>query len=161
MTRAKSKIRRYAEGTDVPADKSRQELENLLDKHGASEFAIHRDIERTVIMYRMNERMVKQVLTYPTREMYRKAPGAWNTRTDVQIKAMQDAEWRRLWRAQVLITKAKLEMIASGGSTFEREFLADMMFGTGQTVAEVVLPRIAESYETGRMPTNLLLGAGE
>lgn len=153
--------RRYAEGTDVSADKSRQELEALLDKHGATEFAIHRDSERTTIMYRMKDRMVKQVVTYPPRAAYLKDPKHyWKTRSDAQVQSMQDAEWRRLWRAQVLITKAKLEMIASGGSTFEREFLADMMLANGETVAEAVLPRIAESYETGRMPANLLLGSG-
>lgn len=146
-------VRRYAEGTLVSADKSRAELEAMLDKHGATEFAIHRDSERTTIMYRMKERMVKQVLTYPPQEPYRK-------RTNAQIQAARDAEWRRLWRAQVLITKAKLEMIAGGGSTFEREFLADMMLANGETVAEVVLPRIAESYRTGMMPQRLL-GAGD
>ncbi len=42
-------FRRYAEGTTVPADKSRHELEAMLDKHGATEFAIHRDAERDVL----------------------------------------------------------------------------------------------------------------
>ena len=74
-------------------------------------------------------------------------------------RAIQEAEWRRRWRSVVLVAKAKLELVASGGSTFEREFLADMLLANGETMAEAMLPRVLEMYETGNMPS-LLLGAG-
>jgi hypothetical protein len=157
-------VRKYAEGTDVAADKSRAELEALLDKHGATQFAVHKDAERTVVYYRMRERMVRQVVVYPSAEQYktycRKGANGKTTRKADEIKKLQEAEWRRLWRAQVLITKAKLEIIASGGSTFENEFLAWMVLPNGDTVAEVLLPKLAEAYATGQMPL-LLLGPGD
>jgi hypothetical protein len=62
-------------------------------------------------------------------------------------------------RRVVLVCKAKLEIIASGGSTFEREFLADMLLADGSSVADAMLPRIEKMYEDGAMP-NLMLGPG-
>lgn len=152
-------LRRYAEGTDVPAEKSRAELEALLDRHGATEVMLHKDSERTTVVFRKNGVMVRLRLEFPKRADYRK-DNAGCLRSEQTITNQCDAEWRRLWRAQLLIVKAKLEMIAAGGSTFEREFMADMMLADGSTVVEAVLPRILESYQTGDMP-RLLLGSGE
>lgn len=158
-----AEVRKYAEGTEVPVEKSRDELEKLLDRHGATEVMLHRDADRTTIIYRMNQRMVRQVVEYPEAQLYKQhTPKGrhWPvTRSAEDVKRMQEAEWRRRWRAQVLILKAKLELIASGGSTFEREFLADTLLPNGETVGEAMLPRIAEAYTTGQMP-RLLLGPG-
>jgi hypothetical protein len=152
-------VRRYAEGTEVSAEKSRAELESLLDKHGATEVMFHKDAERTTVVFRKNGVMVRLRVEYPKRDAFKKNPKGW-LRGDADITKHCEAEWRRLWRAQLLIVKAKLEMIATGGSTFEREFLADMLLADGRTVVEVALPRIMESYETGAMPS-LLLGSGD
>lgn len=159
-----AEARKYAEGTEVTAEKSRAEIEGLLDKHGASEIGIHRDSVATTIIYRMKGRMVRQVITYPEADLYAQhlPKGAYykQTRKPEQVKAMQEAEWRRRWRAQVLILKAKLELIASGESSFEREFLADTLLPNGETVGEAMLPRIAEAYQSATMPS-LLLGTGD
>jgi hypothetical protein len=71
------------------------------------------------------------------------------------------AEERRRWRAQLLLVKAKLEMIATGDSTVEREFLADMLMPNGKTVGSQALPALAESYRTGTAPWMPMLGSGE
>jgi hypothetical protein len=47
--------------------------------------------------------------------------------------------------------KAKLETIAEGASTIEREFLADIMLGDGSTVHDTIGARIAEAYLTGEV----------
>jgi hypothetical protein len=70
-----------------------------------------------------------------------------------------ESELKRRWRALVLIVKAKLELVASGGSTFEVEFLAHTMLPNGDTVGETMLPRIAQAYRTNSMPP-LMLGPG-
>lgn len=49
-----------------------------------------------------------------------------------QLAKLAEAEWRRRWRALVLVVKAKLEIIASGGSTFEREQQL-LMIGPGSS----------------------------
>jgi hypothetical protein len=159
MPDRKPEPRRYAEGTEVSAEKSRAELESLLDKHGATEVMFHKDSERTTVVFRKNGVMVRLRVEYPKRADFKKSQQGY-VRGEPDITKHCDAEWRRIWRAQLLIVKAKLEMIATGGSTFEREFLADMLLADGQTVVEVALPRIMESYQTGQMPS-LLLGSGD
>jgi hypothetical protein len=70
------------------------------------------------------------------------------------------AEERRRWRAMLLVIKAKLEIVATGSSSFEREFLADILLPDGSTVGDVAVKQIADSYKTGGMPKSLLLGSG-
>jgi hypothetical protein len=155
--------RRYAEGTEVTAEKSRAELETLLRKHGATEIGVYTSDERTIFLYRLRERMVRHTVEMPAL-VASKVPSyaAESQKRKAAEKAHRDrdAEWRRRWRALVLVVKAKLEIIASGGSTFEREFLADVMLPNGETVGEAMIPRIAEAYVTGGMPP-FLLGPGD
>jgi hypothetical protein len=160
--RAAPKAKRFAEGTEVTVDRSRAELEALLDKHGATEVLVHRGAQRSTLIYRLGGRMIRQVVTYPDAAAYERVDpkNKWSAKRKPEaVKRMQEAEWRRRWRAQLLILKAKLELIASGESTVDREFLADTMLPNGETVAEAMLPRIAQAYETGEMPP-LMLGAG-
>jgi len=147
----------FAYGTTVSVEQSRAELEGLLEKHGATEFMMHRDSDQTTtIMYRMQNRMVKQVVRYPKSKDLNL--GRRTARMDEKSLTMK--EWRRRWRAQVLITKGKLELIESGEASFDEVFLSSIMLADGRTVAEVAIPRIAEGYDTGKMP-NLLLPSGD
>ena len=49
------------------------------------------------------------------------------------------AEWRRRWRANVLLLKAKLEFIDSGDTTLERELLPYRLLAGGQTVEDLIV----------------------
>ena len=62
-----------------------------------------------------------------------------------------DGEWRRRWRANVLLLKAKLEFIDSGDTTLERELMPYMLTAGGQTMAELIV--------AGELPM-LTAGAG-
>ena len=75
-----------------------------------------------------------------------------------QREQLAAAEWDRRWRALLLLCKAKLELVASGHSNFEREFLADILLPNGETVADAMVPRLELAYRDGTMP--LLLGTG-
>lgn len=156
-------VRRFAEGTEISAERSRADIETLLRKHGASEFAVYTSDDRTIYMYRLKGMMVRHQVEYPKRAPYEKDPrSSWKKRPEEQVKKLQEAEWRRRWRALLLVCKAKLEMVEAGGSTFEREFLADIMLANGETMGQAMLPRIQEMYQTGVMPDfpKLLLGPG-
>jgi len=156
---ADAQPRKYAEGTEVSAEKSRAELEALLRRHGATEFGIYTGTEQTMFLYRIHGRMVRhKVLVPPLPKLTSVRRVHGRALQDVAQRA-QDAEWRRRWRALVLVVKAKLEIIASGGSTFEGEFLADILLADNQTVGEAIMPRIAEVYSTGSMD-GFLLGPG-
>jgi hypothetical protein len=134
----------YAAGTDVPVERSRAELEKLLSAHGATEFGVFTDREgSSTIIFRIHERMVRQRIVRP----------------DLRTESKLMAEMRRRWRALILITKAKLEVIAAGDSTFEREFFVDVLLRDGRTVGEAVGGQLASHYEQGE-PQPLLLSAG-
>ncbi len=57
----------------------------------------------------------------------------------------------RRWRALVLVVKAKLEAVASGISTLESEFLANIVMGNGQTIGAAMLHRLPEVVSSGRL----------
>lgn len=141
-----SRPRRYAEGTTVPVEKTRADLEALLRKHGASSVAVGWDEKLGArILFRLADRFVQLSVPLPDPRTYRKPP-------------QREAEERRLWRSRLLIVKAKLELIGGGETTVEREFLADLVLPNGATVGETAAPAIAAAYESGQMPRSLLPG---
>lgn len=150
--------RKFAEGTEVSAERSRAELEQLLRKHGASEFGVFTSDVGTIFMYRLQGRMVRHKVECPALNVAGHR-GRGRVSALEQAERARESEWRRRWRALVLVCKAKLEIIASGGSTFEREFLADVLLPDGTTVFEATRLQLAESYKTGGMP-RFLLGPG-
>jgi hypothetical protein len=79
-------------------------------------------------------------------------------RTESAAQAAYDQAVRARWRALLLIIKAKLEAIAGGISTLEREFLADVVMPDSQTVGQWLAPQLEAAYQSGRMPP-LLPGA--
>lgn len=86
----------------------------------------------------------------------------WNAerkRDWLQKRAEQGA--RSAWRRLLLVVRAKLEIIADGGSTFEREFLADILLPDGRTVHKALAEQLERSYLDGGMPKLLGPGSGE
>jgi vacuolar-type H+-ATPase subunit F/Vma7 len=131
---------RYAERTHVPALASRLEIERLCMKYGAGQFISGISDERAVIGFTMAGRQVKFYLPMPKQPERESA-----RRTYEQLV-------RSRWRALALVIKAKLEAVASNITTFEVEFMPYTVMPDGKTVAEHVLPKIAETYKTGKMP---------
>jgi hypothetical protein len=75
----------------------------------------------------------------PTAETLRARDGRLYTYPDnVDWATKADAEWRRVWRANVLLLKAKLEFIDSGDTTLDRELLPYRVLASGQTLGEVI-----------------------
>lgn len=164
-----AKPKRFAEGTTVSAEKSRIEIEQLLAKHGATQrsFATDDDTGRTVLTFRLSERMARislgvdlSTLPGPNKrvgeQMKLTCPQGWNgwtlTRRREWTAAKRDQLNRELMRRLLLVLKAKLELIQDGVTTFEREFLADILLPNGETMHEAVRGRLADAYETGNMP---------
>lgn len=155
-----SRRRRYAEGTTVAPEKSRAELETLLRKAGATGFVSGWDDERGIdaITCRIHGRMLRFVIARPDPQDFATTDGG-RFRGLKARRAAADAEHRRIWRAQVLIAKAKLEMIGSGLSTIDAEFMAHVLLPDGRTMGETMIPQIEDMYESGVAPT-LQLGPG-
>lgn len=154
----------YAENTSVPVEKSRAEIERILQRYGADAFMYGWNDSGAAIQFRANERHVRFVLPLPDRddpEFTRHSRG--RRTTDAALKAWEQA-CRQRWRALALVVKAKLEAVETGITEFEDEFMAHIVLPGGETVGEWLRPQIAAAYERNEMPTELRLAlpaAGE
>ena len=129
----------YAENTTVPVSKSRIEIEELIRKYGAGQLVSGYSGNRAVIGFTLNGRQIKFVLEIP------------EGKTDRQTQQIE----RQRWRALLLVIKAKLEAIESGISSFDEEFMSNIVLSNGQTAGDYWIPQIEETYRTGQMPPML------
>ena len=140
--------RRFAESTTVTVDRTRADIDTLLTRAGATQRGTFTDDDtgKALVQFRMSNRVIRLELVAP------KFGGA----TGRELRKLEQEE-RAAWRRLLLILKAKLEIIADGSSTVEREFLADILLPDGRRVLEDVAPKLQAAYKTGKMPP--LLGA--
>jgi len=155
---------RYAEGTRVAPEKSRAEIETLFRKAGATRVMIDADDGGGVatLLIQLADRFFRFRVTRPTLDEARAERQKQKRRghpKSGELERMVDDEWRRRWRVLLLVSKAKLELIASKESTAEREFMADLVMPGGRTLSEIAFPKIAAAYEAG--PPRLGGGAGD
>jgi hypothetical protein len=145
---------RFAEGTSVSAEKSRGEIERILGRYGADAFGYRTDGSIAVVDFRAHGRYVRFIIPLPPVTDFRYA--GHRRRPDSAMREAQDREVRRRWRALALAIKAKLEVVDSEIATFEQEFAIHTVLPDGSTVAEHLMPTIAEAYESKQMPETLL-----
>jgi len=145
---------RYAADTQVSPERSRAEIERTLAKYGATDFGYMLSASAVMIAFRASDRAVRFALELPPVEAF--ARGGRGTRSAAAMKAAQEQAIRQRWRCLALAIKAKLEVVESGISTFEQEFLAHIVLADGKTVAQKILPAIADDYRSGK-PVPLLL----
>lgn len=125
----------FAVETSVPVTRTRQEVEELLTKYGATSFACASMPGKAVVMFEFEGRRVRFDLPLP-----------------VDRSADKTAKMhRQRWRALLLSIKAKLVSVDTGIETFEEAFLAHVVLADGSTVSDVVRPAIEQQYVTGRM----------
>lgn len=147
----------FAEGTSVAPEKSQMEIAALIRKYGAGSFATGWDGPRAVVQFVAHERQVRFVLQLPTDWREFSLTPTKQRRTEVAAKKALEAEVRRRWRALMLVIKAKLEVVASGISTFESEFLPHTVMPDGRTVSQHVLPLVNAAIASGHMPAGGML----
>lgn len=147
----------YAKGTDVPVVRSKAELEGMLRAAGANGFALGwEEGADTTVMFRMANRMLRMRVAEPdpVKLGYTRTG---KSRTDAAFERAMDAERRRMWRALVLLVKARLVAVTEGIETVETAFLPWVVIpGTdGQTVGEWFVPQLAQAYQTngGSVPS--------
>jgi hypothetical protein len=139
-----SKPTRYAEGTKVPISRSREEVEKLLMRYGASAFMYGNKQDRAAVSFEMAGRQYRIEVQYPAVTSFKGTP--------TQRQALYEVEQRRRWRGLVLIVKAKLEAASTGITTIEKEFFADEVVTGGRTVYQWYKPQLEEIYRSGKMP---------
>lgn len=147
----------YASDTSVSSERSRGEIERTLSRYGARSFMYGYDDTHAMIQFATNARQVRFVLPMPDRNAreFTHTPSRGNQRTPAQAAEAYEQAVRQRWRALNLVIKAKLEAIDSGISTFDVEFLGQLVLPDGRTVADDVVPKVVDAYETHQLPALL------
>lgn len=139
----------YAKATEVSIRQSRDEIESLLERYGATAFVYATEGLETIIGFRIAERHVRMRLPMrPQADFERNKVGAH--RPNPTATWEQDCKAR--WRALVLIIKAKLVAVDQDITTIEREFLTDIIMPNNRTVGEMLQPQLEAAYTSGKMP---------
>lgn len=152
----------YAENTEVPVERSKAEIEKLLEKHKCSKFSTGVDHEghRARVQFHAYDRIIRFEVKLPDRadRIYQRDRKGWQlSPSGIEKKVEQAARAR--WRALLLVIRAKLESVESEIATFEEEFMAHIVLPNDKTVGEWVLPEVARIYESGKMPPERQLSA--
>lgn len=137
-------MRRYAERTSVPVDRTRSEIERLLERHGAASFVYGTTNGQALLAFEMRERRLRFLVPLPC---LNKASSNENA-----VKS----ETRRRYRALLLVLKAKLEAVESSIVTFDEEFLAHIVIEGNTTVGDRMVPGIPAALKNGGVLPPLL-----
>ena len=130
---------RFAEGTKVSVESSRGEITGILAKHGCQRMAWGTEPEGDTLQFELGGQNFRFRIGRPTPEEVRQRDGeryVYPHNVDWTAKATD--EWRRRWRAHVLLIKAKLEFIEGGDTTLEREFMPYLVLGDGRTLNDAI-----------------------
>lgn len=160
----------YAANTTVSVEKSRAEVEAILARYGADQFAYATEPGKAAIMFQIQDKATKttlairMVLPLPAKGEKRFTTGwnrcSWAAAPDHAVQERWEQACRTCWRSLLLIIKAKLEACAAGISTVEREFLADVVTPNGQTIGEQIRPQLQDMSDAGQTPRLMLTAGG-
>jgi hypothetical protein len=132
-------MKRYAEGTTVSVESSRGEITGILAKHGCDTMAWGTQPDGDTLQFWLGGKSFRFKISKPTVEEIRKRDwGQYVYPANTDWERKTQAEWRRRWRAHVLLIKAKLEFIEGGDTTLEREFLPYAVLKDGRTVGQLI-----------------------
>ena len=146
---------KYAENTTVSMELSRLEIEKILIKYGAINFAYATQAGMSMIGFTMQDRQVKFILPLPRIEEFDYTPQRRAKRSESSRREAWEQACRQRWRALKLVIQAKLEAVECGISVFEDEFMANIVLPGGQTVGDFMKPQIEQAYLNGQMPAML------
>ncbi len=146
--------RKYASGTTVTPARSREELDKLLGKYGATGFGYVNQKHAAAIMFELNGRTYRYLAKMPQLEDFKKTSSGLFLSSVNQKKAWEQAV-KEQWRALVATIKGKLIAVDSGIETFEEVFMDYTVMGNGQTVREYYEPQLETMYQTGELPKML------
>lgn len=135
---------RYAADTSVSVDRSRAEIERLLQRFGADSFGYAWDRGQESVSFVYQGKQVRLGIPLPKRESYR-SEEAWAK------------ERRRRMRVLVMALKALLVAVEDGLIGFEEAFLSWFVTPSGRTVGDELIPRLEAAAHRGELP--LLLPA--
>lgn len=138
----------YAENTSVSVERSRSEIETVINRYGATHYAFSMEPGRATIQFLCRERKIRFTLQLPdiSEKRFQKN-GRGKLRTGNQILTVWEQACRQKWRALLLCIKGKLETVTSGIAEFEEEFLPYVVDpATNLTVYETIREPLRLQY---------------
>ena len=147
-------MRRFAENTSVPVERSRAEIERTLTRYGATRFGSMSEPEKATIYFEVHGRQVQIPIPMPTPKDKSLPKDKWGyALAGTQLDKALDGERRRRWRVLLLTLKATLEAVESGLLTFDQAFLAHLVIpGTAKTIGETIVPKLDALYAGRSLP---------
>lgn len=146
----------YAQGTKVGIDKTRQEIDRLLEKNRAEDRTMTVNSGGGGVIFKLRGRYVRIGVSYAARTDRRfthNRYGAQRPASAAEKDYRQDCAER--WRALLIVIKAKFAAIESGVESFEKSFMPDFVMKDGGTVYEHAEPmlqgRLATEFNPARM----------
>jgi len=135
-------MRRYAETTRVPVEKSRIEIERVLVRYGATSFGTMTEPDKATIYFKLKNRELQWTIPMPTPKV-----------------GKSEQETRRRWRVMLITMKAMIESVESGLLSFDEAFLAHIVVpGKALTLGAMLVPKLNDLYQGLSLPALL---AGE
>jgi hypothetical protein len=137
--------RRYAADTEVPAERSKSAIEQLLISHGATAYATGWDAGHDTIQFELFKRTIRFVLPRPDPKdpKIKLDKSGWALSPGKVTARIAQAD-RQRWRALYLVIRAKIEAVEAGIAVFEQEFLAFVVMPNGLTVGDSLVPLLQE-----------------
>lgn len=155
----------FANQTSVPVRRSKDEIMAVIEKYGCDGMSMHQTSDAWGIDFYAHGRKVRFMIKHPSEDdpKYKTSHSGRRQRNTGGRKAAWEQDLRQIYRALLLIIKAKLEYVESGHAIFEHEFMANIIDPvSGKMMGDMVTPMIAERYE-GRdtRPTLFLPGPND
>lgn len=150
----------YAQDTSTPVENSKAEIERTLVRYGASQFVSGWDEKKgkALVQFDLNNRRIRFTVDIPLwgdfKTYKRNTRGGPRDveRSDGDAKKAAQKEARRRWRSLNLVVKSKLESVESGIASFEEEFMPYIVTASGQTIGEMILPKLDKVANSGKLP---------
>lgn len=139
----------YAKNTTVSSESSRAEIERILTRWGADEYAYMMRATEAQIAFSYRGLRVRFSLPLPDRNSKEFTMHSRGARTTSAAQNAYEQAVRQKWRALALVVKAKLEAVESEISTFEQEFYAHLVLPSGETIFEATSAQVDRMLSTG------------
>lgn len=144
----------YADTTTVKISQSREDIEVMLARHGATAFAYASDSQQAAVRFDIAGRRIEFRIPVKGYDdpAFRLSPERRTVRKPAAHRTAYEQHLRQRWRALFLVIKARLEAIEAGIETLDEAFLAHLVLPQGGTVGEHIVPRLDEAYAGADLP---------
>lgn len=147
---------RYAQGTQVPVDRSQLELRGVLKRYGSDDILFGESAAQMMafVQFRYAGLPVRLriPLPDPADRRFWETPTGRRKRSSEAARAEWEMSCRQQWRVLLLFLKAQLEAVENGLDTPERIFMPYLVLPGGRgTVGDHLGPQLMAAVAGGQL----------